>query len=67
VRRFVSVVIWAGGLALGAFGIYFSFANYPLFAITLLLLTLLAVGFAERKRRQRWRASDRARRMKRAG
>jgi len=65
VRRVVSVLTWTGGLLLGAFGISFSFANYPSFGIGILLLILLAIGYSERRRRKR-RASERAMRRDRA-
>jgi hypothetical protein len=66
VRRVVSVLTWAGGLALAAFGVVFSFANYPSVAISVVLLILLAIGHSERRRRQKWNAWERARKQDRA-
>jgi hypothetical protein len=45
----------------GPFGIVFSFANYPLLASGALLVTLLAIGNAERWRARVRKARDRAR------
>jgi hypothetical protein len=44
-------LLWAGALVLAAFGIVFSFANYPWFGTAIVLLTLLAIGRSERRRR----------------
>jgi heme exporter protein D len=57
-------VLWAGVLVLGAFGIIFSFANYPWFGIAAALLILLAIGYSQRRRRiaQKTRRRRRARR-----
>jgi heme exporter protein D len=57
------VLLWAGVLVLGAFGIVFSFANYPWFGTAVTLLILLAIGYAQRKRRiaQKTRRRQRAR------
>jgi hypothetical protein len=60
-RRVVSVLAGACLLVLGAFGVVFSFANYPLFAIGLVLLIVLLAGYAERTRRTRQQARDAAR------
>jgi heme exporter protein D len=51
-------------LVLGAFGIVFSFANYPWFGIAVALLILLAIGYSQRRRRiaQKTRRRQRARR-----
>jgi uncharacterized membrane protein YbhN (UPF0104 family) len=65
-RPVVVVLFWAGVLVLGAFGIYFSFANYPSFGIAVVLSILLVLGYSERERRKRQRASERARRRHRA-
>jgi uncharacterized membrane protein YbhN (UPF0104 family) len=65
-RPVVAVLFWAGVLVLGAFGIYFSFANYPSFGIAVVLSILLVLGYSERERRKRQRASERARRRHRA-
>jgi heme exporter protein D len=50
-------------LVLGAFGLVFSFANYPWFATAVVLLIVLAIGFSERRRRiaQETRRRNRAR------
>jgi len=61
-RRFVSVLYWAAVVVLGAFGLYFSFTNYPLFAVAVLLSIVGLIVYSERSRRQRHRAADRARR-----
>ena len=50
-RRGGSLLLWAGVLVLAAFGIVFSFANYPWFGTAVVLLTLLAIGYSERRRR----------------
>ena len=60
-RRVVSVLGWACLLVLGAFGVVFSFANYPLYAIGLVLLIVLLAAYAERTRRTRQQARDAAR------
>jgi hypothetical protein len=65
-RRVLSVLSWAVVVVLGAFGIVFSFANYPLFAIGLVLLILLVAGYAERTRRAQQQARDTARMRARA-
>jgi hypothetical protein len=64
-RRVVAVGLWAGLVVLGAFGIYFSFANYPSFGIAVVLSIVLALGYSERRRRKRQRAWERARRQQR--
>lgn len=50
-RRGGSLLLWAGVLVLAAFGIVFSFANYPWFGTAVVLLILLAIGYSERRRR----------------
>lgn len=65
-RRVVSVLLWVGVLALGAFGVTFSFANYPVFGISVLLLILLAIGYSEQSRRKERRTLEEARKQKRA-
>ena len=62
----ISVLSWALVVVLGTFGIYFSFANYPVVAVALTLAIVVLVGHSERNRRQRRRAVDRARRQHRA-
>lgn len=49
-------------LALGAFGVVFSFANYTWLSIGVVLAILLLGGYTEWKRRARWAAFERARR-----
>ena len=66
VRRVGSVLGWAVVLVLGAFGIFFSFANYPFFAIGLVVLLLLLTGYVERTRRAERRAREAARRADKA-
>lgn len=61
-ERVVSLLSWAGLLVLGAFGIYFSFANYPAFGLAITLSIVVLLGYSERNRRQRQRAAERARR-----
>jgi hypothetical protein len=61
-RRVGSALTWGGVLLLGAFGIYFTFANYPLFGVGVVLAMLLLTAYRERKRRSRQRASERVRR-----
>jgi uncharacterized membrane protein len=61
-RRVVSVLYWAAVVVLGAFGLYFSFTNYPVFGIAVLLAIAVLIVYSERSRRRRQRAADRARR-----
>jgi hypothetical protein len=56
---------WTGLIVLGTFGVYFSFANYPAFGVGVVLSILLLIGSAERSRRGRQRALERARRRDR--
>lgn len=65
-RRIGSVLLWTGVLVAGAFGLYFSFANYPGPAIGLVLAMLLLAGYSERKRRKRRAAAESARSRARA-
>jgi uncharacterized membrane protein len=65
-RRAVSVLSWTSLLVLGAFGVVFSFANYPVFAACLVVLILLLVARAERTRRTEQHARDAARMRARA-
>ena len=60
-RRVGSVLLWAAVVLLGAFGIDFSFANYPWFGVATVLLILLVVGCAEQRRRTAQRAREAAR------
>ncbi|HET9115027.1 MAG TPA: hypothetical protein VFN33_02935 [Gaiellaceae bacterium] len=65
-RRVLSVLAWTCLIVLGAFGVVFSFANYPLYATGLVLLVLILVVYAERTRRVRQQARDEARMRARA-
>jgi len=62
----VSVLSWAAVAVLALFGIYFTFANYPVFGIAVALSVLALIAYFQRNRRQRHRASERARRRNRA-
>jgi hypothetical protein len=62
-HRVVSVLSWSALLLLGAFGIYFSFANYPVYGVVVTLAVVVLVGHSERSRRQARVASERARRQ----
>ena len=64
-HRLISIVSWAIFLVLASFGIYFSFANYPPFAIAVTLSIVVLLAYWERSRRQRQRAAERARRRDR--
>jgi apolipoprotein N-acyltransferase len=64
-RRVGSVLLWTAVVLLGAFGIYFSFANYPWFGAAVVVLILLLVGYSERKRRATQKARDAERRQHR--
>jgi hypothetical protein len=64
-RRAGAVLLWGAALALGAFGTYFSFANYPLFGIGVVLVVLLLLAHSERRRRRKQRAWERVRRRDR--
>ena len=61
-HRVISVLSSAALLLLGAFGIYFSFANYPAFGIGVTLSIAVLVGYSERSRRKKQRELERARR-----
>jgi hypothetical protein len=65
-RRVLVALLWVGAIVLGAFGIYFSFTNYPAFGAAVVLVILLGLGYSERRRRTRQRESERARRKNRA-
>ena len=52
-HRVVSILCWAAVAFLGAFGIYFTFANYPAFGIAVVLAFVLGVAYAERRRQRR--------------
>ena len=52
-HRVASVLSWTIVLFLGAFGIYFTFANYPAFGIAVVLAFVLGVAYAERRRQRR--------------
>jgi hypothetical protein len=47
------------------FGIVFTFANYPLLGAGIVLVTLVAIAYSERRRRANRRASESARRRDR--
>ena len=66
-RRVGSVLLGTGVLVLGAFGVYFSFANYPWLSLGVLLLFLVASAFSERKRRAKRKAREEARYRARLG
>lgn len=61
-RRAGSVLYWTAVVVLGAFGVFFAFANYPFVGIAIVLLILLLTGFSEWKRRGRQKARAEARR-----
>lgn len=58
---------WVVALALGAFGVVFSFANYTWLSIGAVLAILLLGGYTEWKRRARWAAFEQARRQPASG
>jgi hypothetical protein len=60
-RRAGTVLIWTVAVVLGAFGLYFSLANYPWFGVAVVLLILALVGYSERERRATRRARSVAR------
>jgi hypothetical protein len=64
-HRVISIVAWTAAVVLGAFGIYFSFANYPAFGIAVTLSVVALIAYSERNRHQRQRTADRARRLSR--
>jgi membrane protein implicated in regulation of membrane protease activity len=64
-RRAGYVLIWGGVLVLGAFGAFFTFANYPLFGTGIVLVALLLTSYSERKRRRKQRTWERTRRRDR--
>jgi hypothetical protein len=66
VRRVGSVLYWIVVVVLGAFGVFFTFANYPSFATAVVLLILLLTGLSEWKRRARQNARAEARRRDQA-
>lgn len=59
------MALWLVALVLGAFGVVFSFANYPWLAAGIVLLILLVAVYTERKRSARWAAFEEARRRDR--
>jgi hypothetical protein len=65
-RRVLSVLYWAAVVVLAAFGLYFTFTNYPVFGIVFLLSIVALIVYSERSRRQRQRASEDRRRRSRA-
>jgi hypothetical protein len=64
-RRVGSLLFWTAVVVLGAFGMYFSFANYPWFGAAVVLLIFLLIGYLERKRRATQEAREAARRQHR--
>jgi len=64
-RRVGSVLFWTAVVVLGAFGMYFSFANYPWFGAGVVLVIVLLIGNSERKRRATQKAREAARRQHR--
>jgi hypothetical protein len=56
------VLLWTAVVVLGAFGMYFTFTNYPWFGVAVVLLILLLTGYAERKRRATQKTREAARR-----
>ena len=65
-RQIGRALFWAGIAVIAAFGVVFTFANYPWFGVSVVLVTLLLVAHWERRRRQNQRASESARRRSRA-
>lgn len=61
-RRASSALFWGGLLVLGVFGTAFTFANYPLFGVGVVLLVVLLAAYSERERRRKQRARESARR-----
>jgi ABC-type Mn2+/Zn2+ transport system permease subunit len=59
------VLFWAAVVLLGAFGAYFSFANYPWFGAATVLLIALLIGYSEQRRRAAQKAKDAVRRRNR--
>jgi hypothetical protein len=59
------VLFWTAVVLLGAFGMYFSFANYPWVGAGIVLLIVLLIGYSERQRRATQRAKEAARRQQR--
>jgi membrane-bound ClpP family serine protease len=64
-RRVGSALVWAVVVLLGAFGVVFSFANYPWFGASVVALFLLLVGYSEQTRRRAQRAREAERRRNR--
>jgi hypothetical protein len=59
------VLFWVGVLLIGAFGVVFTFTNYPLLGIGIVLVALLLIASWERRRRRAHRALVVARRQAR--
>jgi hypothetical protein len=66
VRWTGSLLLWAAVVVLGAFGVVFAFANYPWLGIALVLLLVVAIGYAERRRRRIAYENRRRRRAQRS-
>lgn len=64
-RRVGSVLLWTVLVLVGAFGVVFSFANYPVVASVLVVGALLLTVYSERTRQAKRRASEKARRRNR--
>lgn len=60
-RRVGSALIWTIAVVLGAFGLYFTFANYPWFGVAAALLIILLLVYSERQRRAAQKARETAR------
>jgi hypothetical protein len=58
--------MWTGLAVILAFGVVFTFANYPWFGGVVVSVTLVLLAHAERRRRLNQRASESARRRSRA-
>ena len=65
-HRVLSVLAWTTVVLLAAFGLYFSFANYPALAIAVTAAIAILLAYVERNLRRRQREVDDARRRARA-
>lgn len=63
-RRLGSLSLWAGVVVLGAFGTYFTFANYLWFGVGVVVVMLLLVVRSGRKQRRKRRAYEQRRRVR---
>jgi hypothetical protein len=64
-RRAAGVLFWTALLALGTFGLVFSFANYPVLEAGIVVLIVVLTAYAERKRRAAAKERETARRRAR--